>query len=152
MEIINSDTKLQERVKAYNAYRTSFKVERNLSAFLDKTGEMELFIRQLLELNPSDKEIQEAWVDSKINYARAVWTEHMNAEARIILDDIILSKLGFWLTKSSSLMDLWGCYISKAKKQELAIKKFEQAFKISSLNLRARRKYFLVTDLDSLSD
>jgi hypothetical protein len=79
LEIINGEYTLDEKVKAYNSYRTSFKVARDLKTFLAKTGEMELFLRTLLEASPEDLKIQEAWVETKISYARAVWTEHQNA-------------------------------------------------------------------------
>ena len=69
LQIINGEFPLAEKVKAYNAYRTSFKVARDLKTFLEKTGEMELYLRQLLESANDEytelkalQELQEAWV------------------------------------------------------------------------------------------
>jgi soluble lytic murein transglycosylase len=131
--INNSNINLQEKIKAYNAYRISYKVERNLSAFLEKTGEMELYLRQLLELSPTDKALQEAWVESKINYARAIWTEHMNAEARIILDDVIISKLGS-STQRAQVFWVYGLLHLENKEKDMAIKKFELGYQITPLS------------------
>jgi soluble lytic murein transglycosylase len=137
IEIINGDYSLEEKVKAYNAYRISFKVERNLKMFLDKTGEMELYLRQLLEENPENTKNQEAWVDAKINYARAIWTEHMNTEARAILDDILEKKIGN-NTQLATIYWIYGSLNIESKENVEALAKFEKAseYKISTLDLQ----------------
>jgi soluble lytic murein transglycosylase len=145
LDIINGDYTLEEKVKAYNAYRMSFKVARNLKAFLEKTGEMEVFLRGLLDSHPDDVKIQEAWVDAKVNYARAVWTEHMNAEARAILDEIIKRKVG----SDNQLANIYWIYGSlhvESKENKEALVKFEKAadYKSTSLDQQENIQWAIV--------
>lgn len=145
LDIINGEFTLEEKIKAYNAYRNSFKVARELKTFLEKTGEMELFLRQLLSENPQDEKLQEAWVDAKINYARAIWTEHMNEEARIILDDVLESNIG----NSNQLATLYLTYGSlhlESKETEDALGKYEKAgqFKTTTLDLQENIQWAIV--------
>jgi soluble lytic murein transglycosylase len=145
LDIINGDFTLEEKVKAYNSYRTSFKVARNLKMFMEKTGEMELFLRQLLDESPDDKKIQEAWVEAKINYARAVWTEHMNQEARVILEDIIDRKVG----SSNQLATVYWIYGSlhvESKENNEALIKYEKAsqYKVTSADQLENIQWALV--------
>lgn len=146
LDIINSDEhSLEEKVKAYNSYRTSFKVARELKMFLEKTGEMELFLRQLLENEPDNTKLQEAWVESKINYARAVWTEHMNAEARAILDDVIERKIGS-STQLATLYWVYGSLHVESKENKEALEKYQKAaeYKVSTLDLQENIQWALV--------
>jgi soluble lytic murein transglycosylase len=145
LDIINEDYTLEEKVKAYNAYRTSFKVARNLKMFLEKTGEMELFLRQLLLETPEDEKLQEAWVEAKINYARAIWTEHMNAEARTILDDIIERKIGTQ-NQLATVYWIYGSLHVESKENKEALVKYEKAsqYKVSSLDQQENIQWALV--------
>lgn len=93
-KIITGDFPLNEKVRAYNAYRTSYKISRDLKTFLFKTQEMVDFLEGMMNENSQDSEIQMAWVDAKINHARALWTEHQNLEGRKILDQVIEKKIG----------------------------------------------------------
>jgi soluble lytic murein transglycosylase len=133
LDIINGDSELDDKIKSYNAYRTSFKIERRLSLFLEKTGEMELFLRQLLENDNKNTKLQEAWVEAKINYARAIWTEHMNFEARAQLDDILDSKLGS-ISQRANVLWIYGLLHSESQELEQAKNKFEKAFKLKIKN------------------
>lgn len=146
LDIINSEEHtLEEKVKAYNSYRTSFKIARDLKTFMEKTGEMELFLRQLLENNPEDTKLQEAWVDSKINYARAVWTEHMNTEARQILDDVIERRIGS-STQMATLYWVYGSLHVESKENKEALEKYQKAaeYKVSTLDLQENIQWALV--------
>ena len=53
LQIIKGQFCIEEIVKAFNAFRTSFKVERNLKTFLAKTYEMEEFLKKQSETNYS---------------------------------------------------------------------------------------------------
>lgn len=141
LQIINGDFKLAEKVKAYNAYRTSYKVARDLKTFLEKTGEMELYLRQLLEAVSNEnaelkdlKELQEAWVDAKINYARAVWTEHQNLEAREILDNLFEAEVGN-PNQLATAYSVYGGLHLESKENEEAISKYEKATELKITNL-----------------
>lgn len=121
------------RIKTYNSYRTSFKVERDLKMFLEKTGEMEKWLKAMLDLAPDSIELQHAWIDSKIAYARAIWTDHQNLEARKILDDAIATKLG----KEDQLATIYWVYGSlhvEVKEFEQAITKFQKALNFNPLD------------------
>jgi soluble lytic murein transglycosylase len=146
LDIINSeDFTLDEKIKTYNSYRMSFKVARNLKAYLEKTGEMELFLRQLLEDNPDDTKLQEAWVDAKLNYARAVWTEHMNAEARLLLEDIIERKVGN-AGQMATVYWVYGSLHVESKENIEALAKFEKAstYKVTSLDQQENIQWALI--------
>ncbi|NOT79033.1 MAG: lytic transglycosylase domain-containing protein [Bacteriovoracaceae bacterium] len=140
LQIINSEFPLAEKVKAYNAYRTSFKVARDLKTFLEKTGEMELYLRQLLESANDEytelkalQELQEAWVDAKINYARAVWTEHQNLEARDILDNLFEAEIGN-PNQLATAYSVYGGLHLESKENEEAIEKYEKASELKITN------------------
>ena len=127
LDIINNEEhSLEERIKAYNSYRMSFKVARDLKTFMEKTGEMELFLRQLLDQEPDDNKLQEAWVEAKINYARAVWTEHMNPEARALLEDILERKIGS-NNQLATVYWIYGSLHIESKENNEALLKFEKA-------------------------
>ena len=145
LDIINGAFTLEEKIKAYNSYRMSFKVARNLKMFLEKTGEMELFLRQLLDEDSSNQKLQEAWVDAKINYARAIWTEHLNQEARIILDDILERNVGNQ-NQLATLYWIYGSLHIESKENDEALAKFEKAaqFKVSSLDQQETIQWSLV--------
>ena len=145
LDIINGDFTLEEKVKAYNAYRTSFKVARNLKLFVEKTGEMELYLRQLLDESPEDVKLQEAWVEAKLNYARAIWTEHMNAEARVVLDEIIERKIGTQ-NQLATIYWVYGSLHVESKENNEALVKFEKAsqFKVSSADQLENIQWALV--------
>lgn len=137
LQIINGDYKLAEKVKAYNSYRNSFKVARDLKTFLEKTGEMELYLRQLLEATSDEntelKELQEAWVDAKINYARAVWTEHQNLEAREILDNLLEAEVGN-PNQLATAYSVYGGLHLESKENYEAILKYEKASELKITN------------------
>lgn len=143
--IIGEEYTFEEKVKAYNSYRTSFKVARDLKMFMEKTGEMELYLRQLLDNDPADTKLQEAWVDAKINYARAVWTEHMNAEARIILDDVIERKIGN-ANQMATLYWVYGSLHVESKEFSEALAKYEKAstYKVTTQDLQENVQWALV--------
>lgn len=146
LDIINSEEhSLEEKIKAYNSYRISFKVARDLKMFMEKTGEMELFLRQLLDNDPTDIKLQEAWVEAKINYARAVWTEHMNAEARLILEDVIEKNIGN-STQMATLYWVYGSLHVESKENKEALEKYQRAaeYKISTLELQENIQWALV--------
>ncbi len=131
-QIIDGNFPLEEKVKAYNSYRTTYKVERDLKTFLAKTYEMESFLKGELNKNPNDQKTSEAWTDSKIALSRAVWTNHQNADARKILDDLITSKLGNQNQRATAQY-VYGSLHLENKENSEALKRFEKAnaFKVT---------------------
>ncbi|MBY0414405.1 MAG: lytic transglycosylase domain-containing protein [Bdellovibrionales bacterium] len=145
LDIINGDFTIEEKIKAYNSYRMSFKVARDLKTFLEKTGEMELFLRQLLDETPEDTKLQEAWIEAKLNYARAIWTEHMNAEARLLLEDIIERKIGT-PNQMATVYWVYGSLHVEAKENSEALAKYEKAaqYKVTSADQQENIQWALV--------
>ena len=133
-QIINGEFNIEEKVKAYNSYRTSYKIERDLKTFLAKTYEMEKFLNAEVAKNPEDQITIESWVDSKILLARAVWTEHQNLEARKILDELIATNLGSENQKANTQY-IYGQLHLENKENTEALKRFYEAnkFKITDL-------------------
>ena len=114
------------RIKTYNSYRTSYKVERDLKTFLEKTGEMEKWLEALSLSNPGRTDLEEAWIDGKINYARAIWTDHQNKEARKILDDALALKKGK-IDQIATIHWIYGSLHVEVKEFEDAIKRYQKA-------------------------
>jgi soluble lytic murein transglycosylase len=144
-KIIDGEYALDEKVKAYNAFRTSYKVERNLKTFLLKTFEMEEFLKAELGKNPEDKKSIEHWVDSKIALAKAVWTEHKNQEARKILDELIASKMGS-VNQLANTQLIYGSLYQESKEMTQALHSFENAgtFKVTDLALAENIQWAIV--------
>ncbi len=148
------------RIKTYNSYRTSFKVERDLKAFLEKTGEMEKWLEALSAGNPERKDLEEAWIDGKINYARAIWTDHQNKEARKILEDALLTKKGN-ANQIATIHWIYGSLHVEVKEFDEAIKRYQKALaqKPTDASLIENiqwalvwNKYLLKKDNDVISD
>lgn len=135
-QIIDGDFVIEEKVKAFNAYRTTYKVERDLKTFLQKTFEMEEFLKLESEKNPDDQKLLEFWVDSKIALVKAVWTDHKNAEARKLLDELIATKSGN-NNQLAHVQLIYGSLHLESKENAEALKRFEFAgtFQVSDLPL-----------------
>lgn len=135
-QIIDGDFVIEEKVKAFNAYRTTYKVERDLKTFLQKTFEMEEFLKLESEKNPDDQKLLEFWVDSKIALVKAVWTDHQNAEARKLLDELIATKSGN-NNQLAHVQLIYGSLHLESKENAEALKRFEFAgtFQVSDLPL-----------------
>ncbi len=143
-QIIRSDFSTKEKVKAFNALRISHKVERNLKLFLDKTFEMEKFLNTLRHSNPSE-ENNEAWSDSVIGLARAVWTDHRNNEAQKILDNFLMAKVGS-PNQLATVYWLYGSLNLENKESIKALKYFEEAgkIKITDLSLQENIQWAII--------
>lgn len=117
-QIIDGPYDINDKVKAYNAYRTSYKVERNLKTFVQKTFEMEEFLKTEMNKNPDDVKLVEHWIDSKIALAKTVWTDHKNTEARKIVDELINTKLGTLNQKATMLLIYGSLHLEKKEMTE----------------------------------
>lgn len=139
-QIIAGDFTLDEKVKAFNSYRMSYKVARDLKTFLEKTFEMEKFLKAEMEKIPNEKnaleKIEQAWVESRITLVRAVWTDHRNKEARELLDELIESKKGT-VNQQAQAQYLYGALHLENKENKEALKRFEKAsaFKVTDTSL-----------------
>jgi soluble lytic murein transglycosylase len=125
-QMIDGEYRIDDKVKAYNAYRTSYKIGRDLKTFLLKTFEMEQFLKGEMEKNPEDKKFIEHWVDSKITLAKAVWTDQKNKEARKILNELIATKLGSVNQQAYSQL-IYGSLHQESKENTEALNSFENA-------------------------
>lgn len=144
-KIIEGSFSIEEKIKAYNSYRTSFKVERNLKTFLEKTYEMEHFLNEEMQKNPDDKKTIEGWADTKIALARAVWTSHERDAARKILEEFIDSKKGN-ANQIAQAYFVFGSLLLETKENKEALKKFEQAstYKITDQNLAENIQWSII--------
>ena len=147
-QIIDGGYSIEDKVKAYNAYRTSYKVERNLKTFLLKTIEMETFLKAELEKNPESTmalKMAEYWVDAKIASAKAVWTDHRNLEAKKIIEDLIASKAGS-NNQMANMQLIYGSLCMENKKNADAVKHFETAetFKVTDIALKENIQWAVV--------
>lgn len=144
-QIIEGEFSIDDKVKAYNALRTSYKVERDLKTFLIKTSEMEEFLKSEMEKNPDDQKTIEYWVDSKIAYAKAIWTDHKNLEARKILDELIASQKGS-INQMASIQLTYGSLHLEVKENASALKRYENAgiFKVSDASLGENIQWAIV--------
>lgn len=144
-QIIDEDFTLPEKVKAFNAYRTTYKIERDLKTFLQKTFEMEKFLKAEMEKNPEDQKTVEYWVESKIALARAVWTDHQNLAAREILDELISSGSGN-VNQQAQAQLIYGSLFLETKDNQEALKRFVKAseFKVSDIPLQENIHWLIV--------
>ncbi len=93
-QIIAENFPIDQKFKAYNSYRTTFKVERDLVTFNKATIEMANFFRLESEKDPTNSKVLEVWIDAKIALARALWTAHDNQNAKAELNEILNKNLG----------------------------------------------------------
>lgn len=144
-KMIDGDFLIDDKVKAFNAFRTSYKVERDLKTFLLKTYEMEKFLKGEMEKNPEDQKTIEHWVDSKIALTKAVWTDHQNQEARKILDELIATQLGNPNQLAHTQL-IYGSLHVESKENTEALKRFENAatFKITDIALGENIQWAIV--------
>ena len=135
LKMIKEKYPLAEKVKAYNAYRISYKVQRDLKTFLEKTAEMEAYLKKEMEENPKDFKTEEAWADSFIAFTRAVWTDHQNDKAKKMIDQFIKTKKGNDNQKSLAEL-VFGSILIEAKENKKALTHFEKAlnFKTTDQN------------------
>jgi soluble lytic murein transglycosylase len=144
-QIISGEFTIEEVVKAYNSYRLSFKVERNLKMFLLKTSEMENFLKKKLSNNTGDLKTQEYWVDSKINLTRAIWTDHQSEEALSLLKELILTDFGS-TNQKANMQFIFGSLLMEKKENKKAMLHFEKAshYEISDLALSENCQWAVV--------
>ncbi|MDO9182490.1 MAG: transglycosylase SLT domain-containing protein [Bacteriovorax sp.] len=144
-EIIEGEFTIDEKVKAYNSYRTSFKVERNLKTFLSKTFEMEDFLKNEMNKNPNNQKIIDFWVDTKIALTRAIWTDHQTLKARELLDDLVQTNIGN-SNQLATIQLIYGSLDLESKKNINALKHFEKAvsFKITDQALKENIQWAIV--------
>ncbi|MBC7537213.1 MAG: lytic transglycosylase domain-containing protein, partial [Bacteriovorax sp.] len=144
-QIIDGEYSIEDKVKAYNAYRTSYKISRDLKTFLLKTYEMEKFLKGEMGKNPDDKKLTEFWVDSKIALTKAVWTDQKNKEARKILNELIASKLGSVNQQAYSQL-IYGSLQQESKENTEALNSFENAgtFKVTDAALGENIQWAIV--------
>lgn len=138
-QMINEDFSLEEKFKAYNAFRTTYKIERDLVTFNKATIEMEDFFRNESVKDPTNLKMQETWIDAKIALARALWTAHDNPNAKIQLTEILSKNLGSANQKALSAWVLGSIHIEE--------KNLHEAFKNFNLALS-----FKPTDVNSLEN
>ena len=144
-KIIEGEFSIDEKVKAYNAFRMSYKIQRDLKTFLAKTFEMETFLKDELDKNPDDQKTREHWVDSKILLARAVWTNHQTDDAQKILNQLITSNLGN-SNQLANMHFILGSLLLESKKNLEALKQFEKAntFKMTDVSILENVQWAIV--------
>lgn len=133
-QMINGDFPIDQKYKAYNAYRTTYKVERDLPTFNKYSLEMENFFRLESEKDPSNAKTREGWIDAKIALARALWTAHDNPNAKNQLTEILTKDLGSSNQKALSAWVLGSIDIEEKNLTE-AFKNFNRALSYKPTDL-----------------
>lgn len=128
LEIINGTYPLELKVKTFNAYRTSFKVERDLKTFNLKTAEMVAFLKAELDLDSENIEKQNYYIESKINLARAHWTAHENEISKSLINEIFAEAIGSQNLKAQAKW-VYGSILLEEKDLEASIQFFLDALK-----------------------
>lgn len=128
LEIINGQYPLDLKVKTYNAYRTSFKVERDLKTFNLKTAEMVSFLKSELDLDPANTDKQNYYIEAKINLARAHWTAHENEIAKSLITEAFNEAIGSANLKAQAKW-VYGSILLEEKDLEQSIQFFLDALK-----------------------
>jgi soluble lytic murein transglycosylase len=135
LEIIKDESQpLELKIKSYNAYRTTYKLERKLSLFIEKTYEMEKFFQELKDQDPTNLSFIEAWADSKIALIKAVWTDHKTVEAKELAQELIKEEN---LTSNQKAQTFWilGSIYLELKNNKLALSEFLKASEIKIKDL-----------------
>lgn len=133
-QIINEDFPIEQKYRAYNALRTTYKIERDLVTFNNFSVKMENFFRLENEKDPSNIKVHETWIDAKIALARALWTAHDNPNAKKHLTEIIERDLGNANQKALSSWILGSIDIEEKNLTE-AFKKFHRSINYSPSDL-----------------
>ncbi len=144
-KIIDGDFAIDQKVKAFNALRISYKIERNLKKFLEETYAMENFLKEKLEKKPNDIKLSEFWAESKIVLARAVWTNHQSEIAKEVLGDFFSSNRGT-LNQKANAYYIYGSLYLESKKNKEALRYFEKAsnLKPNDLTLQENIQWAIV--------
>jgi soluble lytic murein transglycosylase len=127
-QIINGEFSLEEKIKAFNSLRTSFKVARDLKTFIEKTNEMDQYFKKLSDENSNDPKFTEAWSETRILYARAIWTDHRNDEAKKLLLELLDSKLGS-NNQRANIFYILGSIELEQKNSDAALDYYNEAIK-----------------------
>lgn len=124
----------KDKFKAYNLYRTSFKTERKLDLFREKSIEMENYFKGIYEASKADQDL-ELWVDSIIAHARAIWTDHYTKEAKDLLLDVDL-ELPININQKATIYWLLGSISLELKENKAALQYFKLGSELNPNDLK----------------
>lgn len=86
--IDDSSTSLEQKFKAYNRVRLSYKIDLDKETYLKKTRQMTAWLNSLRTKEKS-AEVQNLWGETVVNLARIIWTNNNRKEAKKILSTIV---------------------------------------------------------------
>lgn len=133
LKIINSNEfNNKDKYKAYNLYRTSFKTERKLEQFREKSIEMENYFKNIYETSKSEQDL-ELWIDSIIAHARAIWTDHYTVEAKELLASVDMN-LPINLNQKATVFWLMGSISLELKDNKLALNYFKTGSELNPID------------------
>lgn len=127
--IQSSEFTNKEKYKAYNLYRTSFKTERKLDLFREKSIEMENYFKNTYESSQDTKDL-ELWIDSIIAHSRAIWTDHFTIEAKDLLLSIDMN-LPINLNQKATIYWLLGSISLELKDNKSALNYFKMGSELN---------------------
>lgn len=78
---------IEEKIKAWNRLRLSYKKERKNKEYMKETQKMGAFL--IKNINDKNPAILEAYLENQINLARAIWTGHDIKKAETILTNCL---------------------------------------------------------------
>ena len=80
---------LNQKVRAWNRLRLSYKKERKIKTYIEKTREMGVYLKKIVKKYPKNSKAKDHLAKNQINLARAVWTDHKRYEGKKILKNLI---------------------------------------------------------------
>jgi soluble lytic murein transglycosylase len=78
-----------QKVKAWDRLRLSYKKERDIKTYIEKTREMGRFLSKYKKRYPKNQKVKDYLAKNQINLARAIWTDHKRYEGRKILKNLL---------------------------------------------------------------
>ena len=93
--IAQDEFSLEDKIKAWDRVRLTFKLEHNHDAYLVQTRRLNEFIRQQLHHDYQNPKLQETWLEYQITLARVLWTRHQAQSAKKILENLLAFEFNY---------------------------------------------------------
>lgn len=141
--IKNNKHEFKDIKRAWNRVRLSYKNERKLEVYVQKTFQMVRFLYKKYKSNRRNTEYKDAWSKSVITLSRAVWTRHDRPQAHTILKRIYKEMKKGRITNHQQLSTMYWIFGAMAMEQgktNRAISNYKQALRFKNISTRHRNK------------
>lgn len=78
-----------EKIKSYNRFRLSYKLERKRKAYLLMTKKMSNFVKKYIIKDNANPDHIKEWINTRITYARVLWTENNQKQSMKVLSELL---------------------------------------------------------------